>query len=81
MIDKKSHVTEQERAVLVGLITESQNEDQAEFLKSWIFWLTAGAKAIKHFTQKLPFANFTALLVEVSLLKSKHLSNLTTYHW
>ena len=73
MIDKKSHVTEQERAVLVGLITESQNEDQAkEYLEELDFLAhTAGAKAIKHFTQKLPFANPKTFIGRGKLIEVK----------
>ena len=73
MIDKKSHVTEQERAVLVGLITESQNEDQAkEYLEELDFLAhTARAKAIKHFTQKLPFANPKTFIGRGKLIEVK----------
>jgi len=56
------HLTQeltQEKAVLVGLITNDQSEDQAkEYLEELDFLAhTAGAIAIKHFTQKLPYAN------------------------
>ncbi|MGC6470734.1 MAG: GTPase HflX [Flavobacteriales bacterium] len=59
MSKKLSHEFIEERAVLVGIITENQNEDQAkEYLEELDFLAhTAGAIAVKHFTQKLPFAN------------------------
>jgi GTP-binding protein HflX len=48
-----------ERVVLVGVITNSQNEEQlAEFLKELAFLtFTAGGEAIKQFTQKLEQPN------------------------
>ncbi len=48
-----------ERAVLVGLITDQQNEQQSkEYLEELDFLAhTAGAQSIKHFTQRVPFAN------------------------
>jgi len=48
-----------ERVVLVGVITNSQNEEQvAEFLKELAFLtFTAGGEAIKQFTQKLDQPN------------------------
>jgi len=55
MLDKKNIIGEQERAVLVGLVHNSQTEhqvkdylDELEFLAE-----TAGARTIKKFTQKL----------------------------
>lgn len=51
--------TKQERAVLIGLITPQQGEEQAkEYLEELDFLAhTAGAVPVKHFTQKLSFAN------------------------
>jgi len=48
-----------EKAVLVGVITKSQNEEQSnEFLNELEFLtLTAGGKAVKRFTQKLEYPN------------------------
>ena len=53
MIDKQVKAIEQ--AVLVGVITQNQNEEQAEeFLNELAFLtLTAGGEAVKRFTQKL----------------------------
>lgn len=51
--------TKQEKAVLIGLITPQQGEEQAkEYLEELDFLAhTAGAIPVKHFTQKLSFAN------------------------
>jgi GTP-binding protein HflX len=48
-----------ERAVLIGIITPDQAEDQAkEYLEELDFLAhTAGAIPVKHFLQKLPYAN------------------------
>ena len=53
MIDKKKVTSE--KAVLIGVITQHQNEDQAnEYLDELEFLtITAGGKAVKRFTQKL----------------------------
>ena len=55
-IDSK---VEQEDAVLVGIITPNQNEEKSkEYLEELDFLAhTAGAKPVKHFLQKLPYAN------------------------
>ncbi len=54
MIEKKQ-VIENERTVLVGLVQKDQNEQQvAEYLDELAFLAeTAGAEAVKRFTQKL----------------------------
>lgn len=61
MIEKKSISTpiEPERAVLIGLITEKQNERQSkEYLDELAFLAeTAGIDAVKTFTQKLSLPN------------------------
>jgi GTPase len=51
--------TTQERAVLIGIITPKQGEKQAkEYLEELDFLAhTAGAVPVKHFLQKLSFAN------------------------
>jgi GTP-binding protein HflX len=56
MLDKKNIFQEKERAVLVGLIHKDQTEHQVnEYLDELAFLAeTAGATAIKRFTQKLP---------------------------
>ncbi|MEC8610928.1 MAG: GTPase HflX [Bacteroidota bacterium] len=73
MADKTTQALGQERAVLVGLVTEDQNEDQAkEYLEELDFLAhTAGAKAIKHFTQRLPFANPKTFIGRGKLLEVK----------
>jgi GTP-binding protein HflX len=55
MLDKKNVIGKEERAVLVGLVHKDQTETQAqEYLDELAFLAeTAGAKAIKRFTQKL----------------------------
>jgi GTP-binding protein HflX len=54
LIEKK--VIQEERAVLVGLVTKNQTETQTlEYLTELAFLAeTAGATAIKQFIQKLP---------------------------
>ncbi|HEX6180865.1 MAG TPA: GTPase HflX [Chitinophagaceae bacterium] len=56
MLDKKSVINQEERAVLVGLIHKEQTDQQAkEYLEELAFLAeTAGAKAMKRFLQKLP---------------------------
>ena len=63
----------EEKAVLVGLITSDQNEEQAkEYLEELDFLAhTAGAVAVKHFTQKLPFANPKTFIGKGKLLEVK----------
>ena len=56
MIDKRNSIQKEERAVLVGLIDKDQTEFQVqEYLDELAFLAeTAGAVAVKRFTQKLP---------------------------
>lgn len=56
MIDKRNKIENEERAVLIGLIQKDQTETQAqEYLDELAFLATtAGAVAVKTFTQKLP---------------------------
>ena len=56
MIDKKSVITKDIKAILVGLINKEQTEHLVnEYLDELAFLAeTAGAKAVKRFTQKLP---------------------------
>lgn len=56
MLDKKKIIQKEERAVLVGLVSKEQTEQQVqEYLEELAFLAeTAGAKAIKRFIQKLP---------------------------
>ena len=55
MLDKKNSIGKEEKAVLVGLIHKDQTETQVqEYLDELAFLAeTAGAKAVKRFTQKL----------------------------
>src|SRR5881392_3046719 len=59
MINKKNTIANEERAVLVGLIQKDQTEQQLhEYLDELAFLAeTAGAIAVKRFTQKLPHAD------------------------
>lgn len=56
MLDKKKKIQHAERAVLVGLVHKDQTEPQLqEYLDELAFLAeTAGAVAVKRFTQKLP---------------------------
>ena len=56
MIEKKKLIAEEERAVLVGLVHKDQTEEQLnDYLDELAFLAeTAGAVAVKRFTQKLP---------------------------
>jgi GTP-binding protein HflX len=55
MLDKKKVIQKEERAILVGLVHKDQNEQQVqEYLDELAFLAeTAGAVAVKRFTQKL----------------------------
>src|SRR4026209_423722 len=56
MLDKKNSIGKEEKAVLVGLIHKDQTETQVqEYLDELAFLAeTAGAVAVKRFTQRLP---------------------------
>ncbi len=56
MLDKKNRIQKEEKAVLVGLVHKDQTEAQLqEYLDELAFLAeTAGAVAVKRFTQKLP---------------------------
>ena len=56
MIEKKKIVTKEENAILVGLVYKEQTETMVnEYLDELAFLAeTAGANAVKRFTQKLP---------------------------
>lgn len=56
MIEKKQQITQEENAILVGLVTKEQTEEQVnEYLDELAFLAeTAGAHTVKRFTQKLP---------------------------
>lgn len=59
MIDKKNIIEKEEKAVLVGLISKSQTEQQVqEYLDELAFLAeTAGAVTVKRFTQKMEHPN------------------------
>jgi len=59
MLDKKTKKHTSERAVLIGLITLTQTKEQAiEYIQELDFLAhTAGAVPIKHFLQKLSYAD------------------------
>lgn len=56
MIEKKQQISEDEKTVLVGLVQQDQTSEQVtEYLDELAFLAeTAGAIAVKRFTQKLP---------------------------
>jgi GTP-binding protein HflX len=56
LIEKKQAITKDQAAVLVGLIQKDQtNEQVTEYLDELAFLAeTAGANAVKRFTQRLP---------------------------
>ena len=56
MIDKRNKIENEERAILVGIVHKDQTEQQLqEYLDELAFLAeTAGAVAVKRFTQKLP---------------------------
>ena len=56
MLDKKKKIQKEEKAILVGLVHKDQTEPQLqEYLDELAFLAeTAGAVAVKRFTQKLP---------------------------
>ncbi|MCI0474327.1 MAG: GTPase HflX, partial [Ignavibacteria bacterium] len=64
MIEKKIIYKEQERVVLVGVITQNQPEERTlEYLHELAFLAeTAGAQTVKQFTQKLDKPNHTTFV-------------------
>lgn len=56
MLDKANRISEEEKAILVGVIQKEQKEqDVKEYLDELAFLAeTAGAKTVKRFVQKLP---------------------------
>jgi GTPase len=56
LIEKQQKIQEEEKAVLVGVIQKEQTQEQVdEYLDELAFLAeTAGAEAVKRFTQKLP---------------------------
>jgi GTP-binding protein HflX len=74
MLDKKSKVQKEERAVLVGLVHKDQTETQVqEYLEELAFLAeTAGAIAVKRFTQKLPHPDSRTFVGKGKLEEIKH---------
>ena len=86
MSQKLTHDFVEEKAVLVGLITNDQNETQAkEYLEELDFLAyTAGAIAVKHFTQKVSVANPKTFvgkgkLIEIKKFIKEHEVNLVIF--
>jgi GTP-binding protein HflX len=74
MLDKKNIIQEEEKAVLVGLIHDSQTEHQVkDYLEELKFLAeTAGAKCIKKFTQRLQHPDSRTFLGKGKLEEIKH---------
>ena len=66
-----------ETAVLVGLVTQTQDERKTnEYLDELAFLAeTAGAEVVKRFTQKLPAANSVTYVVKGKLEEIRHRAN------
>jgi|TARA_B100001059_G_scaffold54025_1_gene48483 GTPase len=86
MSQKLTHDFVEEKAVLVGLITNDQNETQAkEYLEELDFLAhTAGAISVKHFTQKVSVANPKTFvgkgkLIEIKKFIKEHEVNLVIF--
>ena len=74
MLDKSNGIQEEERAVLVGLIHKTQTEPQVqEYLDELAFLATtAGAVAVKRFTQKLQHPDSRTFVGKGKLEEIKH---------
>lgn len=74
MLDKKKKIQKEEKAVLVGLVHKEQTEQQLqEYLDELAFLAeTAGAIAIKRFTQKLPHPDSRTFIGKGKLEEIKH---------
>ena len=74
MLDKNNGIQEEERAVLVGLIHKTQTEPQVqEYLDELAFLATtAGAIAVKRFTQKLPHPDSRTFVGKGKLEEIRH---------
>jgi len=74
VLDKKKVVNKEERAILVGLVHKDQTEEQLhEYLDELAFLAeTAGAKAVKRFTQKLPHPDSRTFIGKGKLEEIKH---------
>jgi GTP-binding protein HflX len=74
MLDKNNGIQEEERAVLVGLIHKTQTEPQVqEYLDELAFLATtAGAIAVKRFTQKLQHPDSRSFVGKGKLEEIQH---------
>ncbi len=74
MLDKTKKIKQQERAVLVGLVHKNQTEQQLqEYLDELSFLAeTAGAVAVKRFTQKLPHPDSRTFIGKGKLEEIRH---------
>jgi GTPase len=74
VLDKKKIVNKEERAILVGLVQKDQTEEQLhEYLDELAFLAeTAGARAVKRFTQKLPHPDSRTFIGKGKLEEIKH---------
>ncbi len=74
MIEKKQKISGQENAILVGLVHKEQTEQQVnEYLDELAFLAeTAGAHAVKRFTQKLPHPDSKTFVGKGKLEEIKH---------
>lgn len=77
MIEKKKLITEEEHAVLVGVILKDQTTEQsAEYLDELAFLSeTAGAIAVKRFTQRLPHPDSRTFVGKGKLAEIKEYLN------
>src|SRR4051812_33646749 len=73
MIDNKTKIQEEEKAVLVGLVHKEQTETQVkEYLIELAFLAeTAGAVAVRSFIQKLPHPDSKTFVGKGKLLEIK----------
>ncbi len=76
MIEKQHRIKKEEKAILIGLITKEQTEEQLnEYLTELAFLAeTAGAKAVKIFSQKLPHPDTKTFVGKGKLEEIKNLS-------
>ena len=74
MLDKTNGIQDEERAVLVGLIHKTQTEPQVqEYLDELAFLATtAGAIAVKRFTQKLQHPDSRTFVGKGKLEEIRH---------
>jgi GTP-binding protein HflX len=80
VIEKKTKIRQEEKSVLVGLIQQEQTSEQvAEYLDELAFLAeTAGATAVKRFTQKLPIPIAALLLEKANWKRSRIMSMVRT---